>query len=359
MARKRRFSTFSLSFLDIMSCGFGAVALIFLIIKHDVDKGTQLVHEELQAEVNLLEEDVRDGKEGMVRARNTLSALDQRLATAKGLASRIQQNIYESQARLDQLEADNSQETITQLEQRLQRLQQEKDELEAEQQERGNDVRRYVGQGNRQYLTGLKLGGSRILILLDASASMLDERLVNIIRRRNMAEDDRRAAEKWQRALATVDWLTTQLPEQSRYQIYTFNTEVQAASSGTENTWLDVSNKAQLEQSMLNLRKRVPRGGTSLHNTFAAIQLLPNPPDNIYLITDGLPTQDIKKPKGNTVSGAERVKLFNQAVEQLPSRVPINIILAPMEGDPLAAAAFWQLAQVSDGSFMSPSRDWP
>lgn len=35
MARKRRgFNVFSLSFLDIMSCGFGATILVFLIIDH-------------------------------------------------------------------------------------------------------------------------------------------------------------------------------------------------------------------------------------------------------------------------------------------------------------------------------------
>jgi hypothetical protein len=43
----------------------------------------------------------------------------------------------------------------------------------------------------------------------------------------------------------------------------------------------------------------------------------------------------------------------------LPRNVPVNIILAPMEGDPMAASEFWQLAQVSRGSFMSPSKDWP
>jgi hypothetical protein len=35
MARKKRdFTTFNLSFLDIMSCGFGAVILVFLIMNH-------------------------------------------------------------------------------------------------------------------------------------------------------------------------------------------------------------------------------------------------------------------------------------------------------------------------------------
>jgi len=50
MSRKRRqLNTFSLSFLDIMACGFGAVTLLFLILKHDPttvsasesDEGTQ------------------------------------------------------------------------------------------------------------------------------------------------------------------------------------------------------------------------------------------------------------------------------------------------------------------------------
>ena len=38
MARKKRqFTTFNLSFLDIMSCGFGAVVLVFLIIDHSIE----------------------------------------------------------------------------------------------------------------------------------------------------------------------------------------------------------------------------------------------------------------------------------------------------------------------------------
>jgi len=103
----------------------------------------------------------------------------------------------------------------------------------------------------------------------------------------------------------------------------------------------------------------VPAGGTSLERTFAAVNLLPELPDNIYLITDGLPTQGLTKPKSATISGPERVNLFNKAIELLPAGVPVNVILAPMEGDPMAAAAFWQLAQITEGSFMSPSRDWP
>ena len=31
----------------------------------------------------------------------------------------------------------------------------------------------------------------------------------------------------------------------------------------------------------------------------------------------------------------------------------------PMEGDPLAPAAYWSLAQNTGGVYMSPSEDWP
>jgi len=35
------------------------------------------------------------------------------------------------------------------------------------------------------------------------------------------------------------------------------------------------------------------------------------------------------------------------------------VILAPMEGDPMAASALWQLAVSTRGSFLAPARDWP
>jgi len=46
-------------------------------------------------------------------------------------------------------------------------------------------------------------------------------------------------------------------------------------------------------------------------------------------------------------------------VNLLPTRIPVNIILYHMEGDPDAASAYWRLAMVTRGSFFSPSRDWP
>ena len=209
----------------------------------------------------------------------------------------------------------------------------------------GTNVRAFIGEGNRQYLTGLNLGGQHIAILLDTSASMLADKLVQIIRLRNMNESVQRSAEKWTQNLKTVDWLTAQLPVSSKYQVITFNTQARAALPGTEGKWLEVADQAQLANVGGALRKIIPSGGTSLENAFLALRNLSPPPDNIFLITDGLPTQGTTPPRGSKVSGQERQRLYAQALRQLPGRVPVNIILAPMEGDPMAAAAFWQLAQ--------------
>ena len=357
MAKKRRFSTFSLSFLDIMSCGFGAVALIFLIIKHDVDNQTESLHPQLQAEVSLLEEEILDGEANLVRAKNTVSDVDQRIAEAQGLARIINEDLNTVQAAIKN--TDDPNQDISALQQKLQELESEKQRLQEENEKLGNKSRRFVGQGNRQYLTGLKLGGSNVLILLDSSASMLGETIVNIVRRRNMDTSAKLASEKWQRALGTVEWLTAQLPQAASYQIFNFNTQASAGISGSERQWLKVSDKAQLERVVDNLRQVTPENGTNLYQSFTALAGLSPAPDNIFIITDGLPTLGRKAPKKNTITGPDRLKLFNEAIELLPKGVPVNTILLPLEGDIMAAPAYWQLAQVTQGAFLTPSKDWP
>ncbi len=133
---------------------------------------------------------------------------------------------------------------------------------------------------------------------------MLADKLVQIIRLRNMGESIQRSAEKWTQSLNTVDWLTAQLPVASKYQVITFNTEARAALPGTDGKWLEVADQAQLANVGGALRKIIPSGGTSLENAFLALRKLSPPPDNIFLITDGLPTQGTTPPRGSKVSGA-------------------------------------------------------
>jgi hypothetical protein len=53
------------------------------------------------------------------------------------------------------------------------------------------------------------------------------------------------------------------------------------------------------------------------------------------------------------------VQLFERAIKTIPRGIPVNTILFPMEGDPMAASLFWKLAVATDGSFLTPTRDWP
>jgi hypothetical protein len=220
-------------------------------------------------------------------------------------------------------------------------------------------VRTYTGDGDRQYLTGLKVGGERILIMVDNSASMLDEKIINILRRRNMSEGEKLRSAKWRQAVASVDWLSAQLPVDSKFQIYTFNTTVAPVLEGTEGTWLDVGDGTQLNEAIRILRRTVPENGTNMLDAFKAVQQLQPPPDNLILLVDGLPTMNSPSTERGMVTGQERLKFYYEAEAELPNRIPVNILLYPMEGDYNAAIVYWVLAFGSGGSFMSISRDWP
>lgn len=371
-AAKREFNPISLSFLDVMSCGFGAVVLIFLILDHSTSVRNQANNPELAAEINLLNEEINDGEANLVRIRNTISDVDFEMVEAQGLARSIQQEIDDFLEELAQLENTTlaREESVEQLKADIQSLEEELERLRAAQDSfSGNFIRPYVGDGNRQYLTGLILGGSRILVLVDTSASMLDNTIVNIIRRRNMSEEARLNSEKWVGIRKIIDWLTTQLPPPSQYQIYTFNEEVQALIPGTMGSWLEVADETQLNQAVDTLETIIPTNGTNLEKVFQAVAAMDPLPDNIYLITDGLPTLGTREGgffsrrdndnNSNTVSGREREELFKVALEELPSGIPVNVVLAPLEGDPMAASLYWKLAVKTGGSFLNPSRDWP
>jgi len=61
MARRRRINVFGLSFLDAMTCGFGAVVLFFMIINASFGRKSGRMTGELQGEVNRLEDEVLEG----------------------------------------------------------------------------------------------------------------------------------------------------------------------------------------------------------------------------------------------------------------------------------------------------------
>jgi hypothetical protein len=88
-------------------------------------------------------------------------------------------------------------------------------------------------------------------------------------------------------------------------------------------------------------------------NAFLAIRQLDPKPDQIILITDGLPTQGSVPPARKFINGREREK------HTLEKDTPMDVVMLPMKGDPGSTHAFWRLARRTSGSFVVPSRDWP
>jgi hypothetical protein len=361
MAR-RPINVFSLSFLDVMSCGFGAIVLLYLIINHSTEVTLQTVNSERLAEIRKLDFEVDAGQADLTQTTQAIDATQRRLdeATLRRLAIVASLTQYSDQVSTSDAETLARQANLAQLRADVESKEQDVKRLEAKAKDNeGANVRSFIGEGDRQYLTGLKMGGQHILVAFDTSASMLDESIVNVIRRRNMDDARKKAAPKWARAVATVEWLAAQFPLDSQFQIIGFNESAKVMADGTEGRWIDVANAQELDRTMTAIKALIPSGGTNLEKLAATIAAMAPPPDNIYLVTDGLPTQGSRGANNATVTGRQRIGLFNEAVKLFPRNVPINVIMFPLEGDPGASGAFWGLAQGTGGSYLAPARDWP
>ena len=363
MARKP-LNVFSLSFLDAMTCGFGAVILFFMIINANIDQRREVVLEDLASEVDRMELKVLTGRKNLVQLKDDLAKLIEEWAVLRGMKLEIVTEIQATEEEFSTITADTvaRKEAIEALRSDLDALEEETQRLSAASitpEDAGNRIRSFTGDGNRQYLTGLRMGGERVVILVDASSSMLDRTIINIFRRRNMSVEQKLQSPKWQQVVNTVDWLTTQLQSGTQFQIYAFTDESWSLLEGTDGRWQTVTDGNLLDQAVQALRTTPPDGPTSLHAAFASMRPLDPKPDNIYLLVDGLPTMGEVTPARAGVTGKERMGHFNRAVRDLPFNVPVNVILYAMEGDPQAAPAYWWLALSTGGSLMAPSEDWP
>lgn len=347
-----------------MCCGFGAVVLLVMLLNGDMVATRREIVTDLRSEVMRIQREVKVGKDHLVTLQNSMDQTEQEIIRTEGLSRQVLSKTEQTKLELATMSG-KSQATkkhINALQADLLNLDAETRRIGAEQQTelaRGAQVREFKGQGDRQYLTGLRLGGKRVLLLVDASASMLDETIVDVIVRRNLDDRTKKASPKWKRTIRTVEWLTANLPANSSLQLYTFNTGTSPTEPDLKGKWIATTDNNNINRMLAALHKTIPQGGTSLYNAFAAASRMKPRPDNILLLTDGLPTQGEKKASRNTISGDERLKLFQQATRVLPRAVPVNTILFPMEGDPMAAVSFWKLAIETGGSFLTPARDWP
>lgn len=353
MRRHRKSEGFNLAFLDIMSCGLGAVVLVFMLVKHNVGSST--------TESDLLAADVQ-------RLELQEEELQQTLEQLLNISQSEAEKIAQLRAKLTQLEQSISQKKLS--------LVQKKDQLAALK----NDIStRPIAQkddlvednrgGEENYLMGLKVEGRRIAVLIDSSASMTDEKLLDIIKRKNGSAAGKKRGPKWLRTRKTVRWLLARVPKTSQLAVISYNASVKSLGS---TNWLKADNAATLQAIYSELDTIVPEGATNLQKGLQAVS--GRGATDLYVVTDGLPTVGESRyaslnpfascssllGKSSTISGECRVKLFRQTIKDTNlSGVKVNVILLPIEGDPDAANEYWGWAALSGGLLISPAVNWP
>ena len=93
MRRKRReFSIFTLSFLDIMSCGFGAVVLLFMISKHAATQAVETPTYDYGGEVSQLQSEKAATESSIANLHARAAARGDELTTASATADDGQQH---------------------------------------------------------------------------------------------------------------------------------------------------------------------------------------------------------------------------------------------------------------------------
>jgi len=353
MRRRRKSEGLNLAFLDIMSCGLGAVVLVFMLVKHDMGSST--------TETDLLAKDVQQLELKQDELQQTLELL---------------QDISESEAnKIALLRA-----KLVQLEKSLQKkklsLVQKKDRLAAL---KSSISKRPIAQkedlveedrgGEENYLMGLKVEGRRIAVLIDSSASMTDEKLIDIIKRKNRSAAHKKQGPKWLRTQKTVRWILARVPKTSQLAVITYNASVKTLG---KSDWMKLTTPASLTALYQELDTLIPQGSTNLQKGLQAVSKIGA--TDLYVITDGLPTVGESRyaslnpfsscssllGKSSTISGECRIKLFRQTIKDTSQgRMKVNVILLPLEGDPDAVNGYWGWTALSGGLMISPAANWP
>ena len=235
------------------------------------------------------------------------------------------------------------------------------------------DIIKISGDGERQYLTGLKIEGKRILYLFDSSASMLDENVQTIFKLSFMPNDQKSNSKKWIRAKKTLQWLVARLPTSSQFSIISYNTSVQ---SHTNNVWIKADNPEEVFKALESATNIIPENGTNFEKALLAAKAMKPEPDAVYIITDGLPTIgeqfgkfSISRETRNCLNSESRGRispdcrhiLFQKAKDEYlqGKKIKTSTILFPLQGDLRAASDYWNLGLHTGGTTISPSKDWP
>jgi len=353
----RRQEGFYLAFLDVLACGLGAAVLILVLLKNqDGIEGrsvsaTAVELASLEQEIKNLTLEV-DRLKAEIAARSKAQSND--ISYTEALISKLQGVKTQTQSK---------EEELARLKLTLNSVSKGLSKREADLK---NAILESPQDQAQEFLIGLEVEGARIVILVDSSASMLAETLLEITLLKAKGSKDRQAAQKWVRTKEATQWLLANIPDNSEFRLFHFSDKVEEVTKG----WSKANNSKVIAEAQSVINKIDPIGGTNIEQAMSSV--LQINPSSVYLITDGLPTIGKRSqqliPSGgcggvtgrHRVSGECRSSLFTD-VESLSRsfRGAISVVLLPLEGDPAAAPLYTRWALAHGGTLLSPAKDWP
>ncbi len=352
--RRTAIQTFSLSFLDVICCGFGAVILLFVLTT-----GQRAAHlSDAASEYEAATRAVGDAVERATGRLGDLRGEQEHLEAERAAAtSRLRQRRSDLAALLEALERVENESTATAAQ--VSTLEEQVAELPEPEPEPDPPPLPVPGTALRQYFTEFRLDGRHTAVLVEGSGGMIADTLAESMTIAARSDAARRDGPKWRRAVAATRWILANLSQPEYFQTFVFSTAAEPIAPAEHGGWARLGDRSAVQAAADGIEAWTPRGGANFEEAFTALARLDPLPDNIILIIDGLPTQGRRAPPGVEVDEPTRRQMLNDAVARLPPNVPVNVILFPNDGDPNAALEWWRVAIRSNGSFICPAPDWP
>lgn len=358
-----------LAFLDVLCCGLGSAVFLLLVIQHGPSSFWT-------PDADLVTTQMASARDRVAATEQQVTNLELALAArAEDIRRRLA--ALEALAGLQSVRQQQAREAAAALRGEQQHLDAKKEAVQVLNKIREEEAKEQEHEG-QLHLTGLSVGDDRVAIFLDSSSSMLDEKLVQIIRLRVSSDALKSVAPKWVKAKDAARWLHERLPLEKNFRLLTYSDRVRELNgtevSGTTLAW-QTKTSGQDKTIERALQGVIPTGATNLKRVFEVAAMLNPPPKQIILVTDGLPTlpggvtlgklKKCRNPKRGTVpmiTAECRLSIFEHARATARGRlrnVQIDVILLPLEGDSNAVGAYWSLTIGNGGRLLTPAADWP
>ncbi len=203
--------------------------------------------------------------------------------------------------------------------------------------------------------------GKRVLILLDRSASMLHQDLVNVIVLRNSDDDRTSATPRSGGARSTRRTGSSRSCRPTRSSRSTASTRRRkSVVAGTQRQVAGRERSRRPHPEHRSARRHRAAGWHQPHQRVRRREA--DEPAAGSDHPDHRRPADAGQDGGRSQvhqRGRSRRSVRRGDRKSLPQGVPVDVVLLPMKGEVPAAHQFWQLTRATRGTLLMPSKDWP